>query len=403
MNQSLPAVAKPARAALALTAAYYLAFVALGLSAAVTGPTLPGLVAQTGASLGEIGVLFTTRSLGYMLGSLGGGRLYDRRHGHPIIAAALVAMAALLAAVPLAPRLWLLAALLLALGLSEGTIDVGANTLLVWVHRGRVGPFMNGLHLFFGVGTFISPVIVAQAALHTGGIAWAYWALALAALPAALWLLRLPSPADGASAEPGAVSGRASALLVVLVAAFFFLYVGAEVGFGGWIYTYALAMGVSDPTIAAYLVSAFWGSFTVGRLAGIPLSARFSPRAILAADLAGCIASVAILLAFPHAMAALWLGTLGVGAAMASIYAVTLSLAERHLAFTGRVAGWFFVGAGGGGMVLPWLIGRLFGTLGPRAGLAAILADLLVAAAVFVLLIAYTKRRPAPETEEPAR
>jgi len=39
---------------------------------------------------------------------------------------------------------------------------------------------MNALHFFFGVGAFVSPIIVAQAILMTGDITWAYWVLALA-------------------------------------------------------------------------------------------------------------------------------------------------------------------------------------------------------------------------------
>jgi len=391
-SASLRAEAAPKARALSLTFGYYLALMALGLTTASMGPTLPGLAAQTGTRLAEIGFLFTARSLGYLLGSLGGGRLYDRLRGHRLLAGALVAVAGAMAAVPLVPRLWLLTALLAALGLAEALVDVGTNTLLVWVHRSRVGPFMNGLHFFFGIGAFVSPIVVAQVMLHTGGIAWAYRLLALAVLPGAVWLLRLPSPANGVEAEPGAGS-RPNYGLVVLAAAFLFLYVGAEVGFGGWVYTYALAMGLSGPAMAAYLTSAFWGSFTVGRFVGIPLAARFSPQAILAADVAGCIASLALLLAWPHSAAALWLGTLGVGLAMASIFPTTLSLAERRMAITGRATGWLLAGGGAGSMLLPWLMGQLFEPWGPGAAMAAILADLLVAGAVLAALNATSARQ----------
>lgn len=384
--------AQPKPRAFALTFGYYLALMALGLTTASMGPTLPGLAAQTGTRLAEIGFLFTARSLGYMLGSLAGGRLYDRVRGHSLLAAALVAVAAAMAAVPLMPRLWLLTAVLAALGLAEALVDVGANTLLVWVHRDRVGPFMNGLHFFFGIGAFLSPILVAQAALRSEGIAWAYWLLALAVLPGAAWLARLPSPSNGVVAERG-TAVRPNAALVALMAAFLCLYVGAEMGFGGWVYTYALAMGLSGPATAAYLTSAFWGSFTVGRLLGIPLAARFSPQAILAGDLLGCVASMAVLLAWPHSVVALWLGSLGVGLAMASIFPTTISLAERRMAITGRAAGWLFAGGSAGSMLLPWLMGRVFEPLGPRAAMFAILAALLLAAAVFTALNAASARR----------
>ncbi len=390
MNQSSSTGLGPAQrtrlGALAPTVGYYLAFVALGLSTASMGPTLPGLAEQTRTSLGEIGVLFATRSLGYTLGSLAGGRLYDRARGHPVMAGALAVAALLLATVPLVPRLWLLATVLFALGAAEGTLDVGANTLLAWLHRGRVAPLMVGLHFCFGVGTFLAPIVVAQALLHAGGIAWAYWALALAALPVAAYLLRQPSPAAGPAADCTVASPRPDRALLALAAAFLFLYVGAEVGFGGWVYTYATAVGLGVPAVAAYLTAAFWGSFTLGRLVGIPLSARLSPRAMLCADLVGCLASVGVLLAWPHSPAALWLGTLAIGLAMASIFPLTLSWAERRMAISGRVTGWLFVGASAGGMFLPWLMGQAFGPLGPQAAMALVAVSTAAAIVVLVAL-----------------
>jgi FHS family Na+ dependent glucose MFS transporter 1 len=390
MTQATATPAVPTRA-FSRTLGYYLAFLAVGLTGASLGPTLPDLAAQTHTRLGEAGVLFTARSLGYMLGSLGGGRLYDHWRGHRLMAAALVAMAVTMAAVPAISPLWLLAAVLLALGAAEGTVDVGGNTLLVWLHRHRVGPFMNGLHFFFGVGAFLSPIAIAQVVLHSGGIAWAYRGLAVAVLPVALWLLCLPSPTGGAAAEEAAAT-RPNYALVALLAGLLLCYVGAEVGFGGWVYTYAVASGLAGQATAAYLTSAFWGALTVGRFVSIPIAGRCSLRTVLLADLLGSLACLALLLAFPGSPVALWLGSCGFGLAMASIFPVTISLAERHLAFTGQVAGWFLAAAGMGGMSLPWLMGQLFEPLGPRAAMAAVFAILLAALGIFAALGVHLRR-----------
>ena len=48
--------------------------------------------------------------------------------------------------------------------------------------------------------------------------------------------------------------------------------------------------------IAAFLASLFWGSFTFGRVLGIPISLRFAPTQILAADLIGALVCMVILL-----------------------------------------------------------------------------------------------------------
>jgi MFS transporter, FHS family, Na+ dependent glucose transporter 1 len=400
---SLPATtlstesAPPARAARIFnTVGYYAAFVGLGLTTASLGPTLSSLAEHTQSNLREISFLFTARSLGYLLGSLLGGRLYDRTPGHPVMATALIVMAVTLFLVPLMPLLWLLTAVLLVLGVAEGMADVGGNTLLVWVHRREVGPFMNGLHFFFGVGTFLSPIIIAQAVLFSGDITWAYWALAFLMLPVVVGLARLPSPVAQKVSKDGPI-GQVNHWLVVLVSVFFFLYVGAEVSFGGWIFTYAVAMGLTGKIVAAYLTSAFWGSFTLGRLLAIPIAARVRPRYILLADFVGCLISVGVIVLWSHSATVIWLGTFGMGLCMASIFPTTISWAGRRMTITGQVTGWFFVGSSLGGMVLAWLIGQLFESVGPQATMFAILFDLMVALGVFVVLMLYSSR---PDKQE---
>lgn len=373
---------------LASTIGYYAAFIGLGLVSASLGPTLPGLAEHTRTHLGEISFLFTTRSLGYLGGSLLAGRIYDRMAGHPVMVWALLTMAATMALAPTLPVLWWLAAVLLLLGVAEGTLDVGGNTLLVWVHGSRVGPFMNGLHFFFGVGAFISPIIVAQAVLATGDITWAYWILALLLLPVALWLARLPSPA-ARSGPAGPSRGVENPRLVALIALFMILYVGAEVSFGGWIYTYATTLRLADVAAAAYLTSLFWGALTAGRLLAIPVAARLRPRTILLLDLLGCLASVGLILLFPRSSPIIWLGTFGTGFAMASIFPTVISWAERRITLNGNVTSWFFVGASLGAMSFPFLIGQLFDALGPRVTMVTILAVLAVATLVFAGLMVY--------------
>jgi len=373
------------------TSAYYAAFIVLGLMAAILGPTLPDLAENTGSLLSEISFLFVARSLGYMLGSLFLGRLYDRFPGHRVGVGVLVIAAATLFIVPLVPLLWLLTAVLFVLGLAEGTLDLGANIMLVWVHGKEVGPYMNGLHFFFGVGAFLSPIIAAQAILISGSITWAYWLLALLALPLAVWFWRLPSPVREASDRDGE-TGSQNTLMIALIAFFFFLYVGAESSFGGWIFTYTLETGLSEAQLAALLTSAFWGALTVGRLLSVPLAARIRPRWLILGDLLGCALSMVIILLFPDRLLTIWIGTLGAGLAMASIFPTTLTLAERNMTVTGKVTGWFFVGAGAGGMVLPWVIGQLFERVGPTVMMIAIFSNVILAVAVFAGILWSTKR-----------
>jgi len=400
------------------TAGYFAAFIAVGLHASILGPTLPNLAEHTHSLLGEISVLFTTAGLGYLLGSFFGGRLYDRVAGNPLMGIMLFLMAAMLALIPVIPTLWLLTIAWMLLGAAGGTLDVGGNTLLMWVHGRQVGPYMNALHFFFAVGSFLAPLIVAQALALSGEIRGAYWLLSALILPVALWLLRVPSPrsparAGGQPPEDPQPTGTSTAgvqqatsaqptarrsyerRIVVLISLLLMLYVGAEVAFGGWIYTYAVALDLTDATTAAYLTSAFWGALMLGRLLSIPLAARFRPRTILLTDLLGCLASVGILLLWPGSGTATWLGTLAMGLAMASIFPTCITLAGRRIPITGQVTGWFLVSSSLGGMSLPWLIGQLFEPIGPWITMGIILIDLVAALIVYAALMKTDSGRPS--------
>lgn len=372
------------------TSGYYAAYIALGLVAASLGPTLPGLAANTSSSLGQAGLLFTTRSLGFTLGSLYGGRAYDRLPGHRVMAGVLLLMAAMLALAPVTGLFWLLALIMLVLGVGEATLDVGGNTLLVWLFRREVGPFMNAMHFFFGAGAFLSPIIVTHVARLSGDIAWAYWTLAALVAPVALWLVRVPSPAAPAAAGRDG-DGRGRPLLVFLIAAFFFLYVAAEVAFGGWIFTYATVQQFGGPAFtqatAAYLTSAFWGALTLGRLLSIPLAARLRPSALLLGGLAGCLASLGLVLLWPASAPVLWGAAIGLGLFMAAIFPTTFAFAERRMPISGRITGLFFVGVGTGAMIVPGLVGWLIEFQGPQALITTLFADLLLGVGILVWLL----------------
>ena len=367
--------------------AYFFGFIALGMATAVLGPTLPGLAEQTDTQLSGISFLFATRSLGFLAGSILAGRIYDRLPGHPLLVAFLVALGISLLLIPLVPQLWLLTLLMLATGLVESGIDIGSNTLMVWRFGEKVGPYMNSLHFFFGLGAFLSPIIIAQTMLATdGGIRLGYWVLALMVLPAIFLFLRFPS-LPIRHRDTAVANSKANTPLILLVAAFLFLYVGAEVSYGGWVYTYATTLGLSNTTSAAYLTSFFWGALTLGRLLSIPITAKLLPKTLLWGALAGALLSMGILLAAQSSSTALWVGTIGLGLSMSVIFPTTLALAENTLSLSGQMTSYFFIGASLGGMTVPWLIGQLFERVGAVVTMITILITLLIAVGVFGLLI----------------
>lgn len=374
------------------TIAYYLAFIILGMTTAASGPSLPKLADHTSSGLDRISLIFIFNAIGYLIGSYLGGRAYDRFSSHKLMALTLILIAVASMLIPNAQSLGLLLFAMFLIGLASGTIDVGGNALILWTHGEKSGPFLNGLHFFFGVGSLIAPLVLAQVLVRTGDIHWMYYFFSIVSIPLMIWLWFLPEPQKPAHTN-SENNTSFPVVAVVLTLILFFLYVGLELGFGNWVYTYALTLGLGTTVTAAYLTSAFWGSFTFGRLLAVWISTRIPPLTIIISDLIGCVISTIVIILWKESSLALWIGTFGLGLSMASIFPTIIILAGERMHITGTITGWFLVGSGAGSMVLPWLIGQIFVVTGPRAMNTILLLDL---ALTFLVLFIFTTQKPEP-------
>lgn len=390
--------------ALRRTAAYYALFICLGLNMAITGPTLPDLSQQTGSSLGNLGSLFLGGGVGYTLGTFWGGKLYDRVHGHTLLGVAQLVAGACFAVTPSVPWLWLLVVIAFCRGLAEGLVNTGTNALLLWTHGDKVSPYMNGLHFCFGLGAFVSPLMVARIPVAWGGYRAAYWGVAAFSALAALSVLLMrdrPTPPERTEKEPAANgTGRDIRVLpVVMAVLYLFAYVGGEISFGSWIYTYAVTLGVASAAGAAYLTSAFWLSFTLGRLVSIPVAIRFTPRQVIPAALGACLVLSALMLFLPPSNAMLWCVTLGLGVFMAPLWPSGFTLAGQIMPMTALATALVLLGDSLGGMVLPAITGKLIEGVGlDRLAYSLpmlVFASLVVTGLAYVALLLLGKKADA--------
>jgi MFS transporter, FHS family, Na+ dependent glucose transporter 1 len=378
-----------------ITSIYYASYIGLGLVAAALGPSLPSLAEQTHVQLKQASLLFTAINFGYLIGALWSGRIFDRRTGHPVMIVSLLFIAAMMVLVPLPSQLVWLIVIMLISGGSQAFVDVGGNTLLVWLHREKVNPFMNGLHLFWGIGCMLSPILIAQSIVRTGNIAWGFWIIAALLVPMA-WILRgIPSPTAPYRESGGEPQKPTDWPLVILFILFFSTFVAAEGSYGGWIYSYAIATNIEKPAAAAVMTSVFWGALTLGRLVSIPLAMHFRPRTLLIINLAGLLVGLSLAVVGGGSPGMIWLATVVVGVSVASMFPVSLSFAAETITITGQFTSLMFVGASLGGMFLPWLIGQFFESAGPTSAMVIMLVDTFICCGIFIVLNWVRGRRHA--------
>jgi FHS family glucose/mannose:H+ symporter-like MFS transporter len=337
---------------------YLASFLVVGMSLSVLGPALSDLREKSGTGLGGIGVLFVGQSLGYIAGSFVGGHLYDRVDGHRVFSGAMLALGAALSSVALFESLGALFAVFVLLGFGGAVADLGANTLLMWQLGAGSGRAMNLLHLCFGLGALTAPLLV-----HVGlGVATRIAALGCLALT--VWASAIPAPRPARHAREEHTD--ATLPLLFLLCGFFALYVGLEVGFAGWIHTYGEQIELSA-LAATWLTTTFWIGFTVGRAVASAVSERISPTTILSASCIATLMAAILLVVGGGRTLPVWIGTALMGVATAPQFAGMMNLAERRIHVTGAATRWFVGGAGIGGLVFPWVIGRWFDASGADA------------------------------------
>jgi fucose permease len=360
------------------------AFVLLGCSVLMLGPSLDTFRVGAHVTLSKIGLLVAATSIGYLLGSVVTGRLLQSQPAHRTLGGGMLIVAAALISLTTVHGLVGLAIFECLLGFGGSMVDVTGNTVVLWVHKG--GPVMNALHLAFGLGGILGPIVVSRSLIWSGGIRAGYLVVAAVLIALAITILLRPSP-DNPHEEGERGFPKGVTRLIVLAVLFFVSYAWLELGFATWIFTYGAARGMDPLRGAAWLGTGFLASFSIGRMIAIPVSAKVAPKMVMLADFIITAAGLLVLLAGGRNHVAMWAGTALVGVGVASMFPSMLSLTEPNIPSTSAVTSTFLVGSSIGSIFLPPLIGALIDRNGPVAMPQMVLAGTFVCAFIVFLFV----------------
>ncbi len=360
------------------TIGYFGVYFSLGAIVASLGPTLPSLAQNTQVGIAAISILFTTRSLGYLGGSLLGGYLYDHRHGHHVITIALISSALSLTLVPHMLVLLWLASLFFVLGISLGVLDVGANTHITKTRSENVGPYLNAMFFFAGLGGFLIPLYLGAVNLRLS-----YYGIALFLLLLAALVFFTPEPKIINSTETQKTHTKHTPTFIAF-ALLAFLFIGAETSYGGWLFTYFQNSGLGSQKSAYTITSVFWLAVMFGRILAIPIAARVRLHKIIPLYLIGATTNAAILFFFREISLAVWIGSIGMGLSIAALFPSTYTLVQQKIHLTGKMTGIVWACGSFGAMFIPWLIGQEIETRGPASMMLIMLLVWSLALGIFL-------------------
>jgi len=366
---------------------YAIVYISVGIGISMLGPLLPFLADQVSVSLGQMGFAFTAQNLGYLIGSLSGGWLFDRVRTHRLMTLFLLVMILTGFLIPLMSWFSTLLIVLFFFGLGVGAIDVGTNLNMVWIFQSGVGPYLNALHFIFGIGAFFTPLIITTVLGWTGGsLSWAIWALMLLFIPGLLGLVSSPSPENPAAVKTESPEKvHHVGIILMLILAIFFA-VGVQIGFSGWIFSYVSESGIADIATASRITALFWASLSLGRLIAIPISKKVAPGTMVLFNFSLLTLVVIFLLIWPIHPVMMWIGAAGVGLATSILFPTLLSYAKTLVNMTGRVTGLLFLGSSLGMMILPLLLGQMFDRFGGFAMILVVFGASLLGLGIIILL-----------------
>uniref|UniRef100_A0A3Q3K247 Sodium-dependent glucose transporter 1 n=1 Tax=Monopterus albus TaxID=43700 RepID=A0A3Q3K247_MONAL len=350
-----------------VTLALCASFLGLGMCISVLGPTFGDLAENVKKNISNISYIFVGRSAGYIGGSLIGGILFDCVNPHLLL---------------------------------------GGNVLILNTWGEQAGPHMQALHFSFAAGAFVSPIIAkllfgSDGNSSTGALPtnptppsttaqitkvtddhtvihyiqsrsstlksmWAYIVIGcfvfLVSFLFFILYTRGSTSRDKARTSSGKpLVARYHVALVILLFFFYFGYVGAEVAYGSFIFTFAKDYAHMQQSQAAGLNSLFWATFAACRGLAIFFAACVYPGTMILLSLVGSTVSSLLLCLFSREKVALWVCTGVYGASMATTFPSGISWVEQYTTVTGHTAAVFVVGAALGEMVLPMVVGILLG------------------------------------------
>jgi len=251
-----------------------------------------------------------------------------------------------------------------ALGLTGPTV----NLLVAEINSERRAAALNILNFAWALGAVAGPPLIALFA-RDGQLVRPLIGLAALLSGIAFLIARRsladsssgpnrpkPNPKDPARFERSALRAWASPY-ALLTGGLIFIYVGTETAASGWIASYAQRLGVSASGFSTMTPSFFWAGLLIGRAAAPVVLRRVSEGVLVLISLFVAGAGLMVVLTGSNLMTiSSGAGLTGLG--LAAVFPTTFAIFTRHFGRqASQLTGFFFVVAGLGGALIPWLVG----------------------------------------------
>jgi len=369
-----------------------------GIVMAILGAILPSLFERIGFGAGAAGNLFLTMNFAMLLATLFFGPVVDRFGFRSILAVSAFLVAAAFLLLSRAATYSVVLAAAVVLGLGGGALNGGTNALTSDLHEGeKRGAALNVLGIFFGFGALSVPFLIGTLRERLGLGRILVLATALSLVPFIIYVvLRFPRAKHAQGFPIKDAAGIARNPLLWLTGFILFFESGNEFTVGGWISSHLqTTFGVAAGT-AALVLAGYWAAVMAGRLVSSRLVRGVRNETLILASAALSLVAALLMALAPSGPAAA-MGAVLIGAGFAAIYPTTLAIVGANFAaFTGTAFSVVIALGLVGGMLSPWLAGRIAQASSLRRGFIIPVVN----CAMIIVLTVFVRTRTAKPAKE---
>ena len=146
-----------------------------------------------------------------------------------------------------------------------------------------------------------------------------------------------------------------------------FCIVGANVSFGGLLYTYAVISRNWDTQTANMILTMFWTVFMVGRGLGIFVVRFVRTKVSLVILISIMVASMTLMVGFGHLTHTItWIASTGMSLASSMQLGMWLILGNEFFVISGRLVGLLMTSVYLGAAAIPAVMGYVFKNINPQ-------------------------------------
>ncbi len=307
----------------------YLIFIVIGIGSGLLNIAWTYMQATFGVSHDSLAVLAPAAMLGGLIAAFFSGSIIGRFSIGPVLVGGMAVAGIGLLGYAVAPVWILLLCAAFVASIGKGTMDAGLNNFVSANYGASV---MNWLHACWGIGLTIAPAVVTYFVLDqngrwqssyilVGGVMLLLGLVILRTLPQ--WRIKRAKRVESRPAARPPLSESLQRPIVLLCMLFFFLYGGVEIGTGQLANTLLIEARALPQEAASAWVSAYWASFTIGRILMGLLALRLGDRTLLNICFA-CSLSGALLLFLNLSEVLSFVGLIGIGFGLAAIFPILI-------------------------------------------------------------------------------